>query len=73
MPWFWTAWIIISLAVFCAGESYALAKGKMTLSRYVWTISKIWPPLPFVLGLVCGGLAVHFWWPWCPELNLGYG
>lgn len=62
----WTIFIISVLVIGVVLESYALRTGRTTLSRYVWKASKAWPPLPFIIGSVCGGAAVHFWWPWCP-------
>jgi hypothetical protein len=73
MNWIWVGWtaaIVVSFAVF---ESYALANGKMTLSRATWDLTKAWPPLPFAAGLLVGGLAVHFWWNWCPQVGFGPG
>ena len=56
MPW------LIAITFLLAYEWYALTYGKPTLSRMVWRGSKAWPLLPFLVGLVIGGLAVHFWW-----------
>jgi uncharacterized membrane protein YoaK (UPF0700 family) len=62
----WTVWLLLIASSFAALESYALTKNKTTLSRHVWNASRAWPLLPFVVGAMCGGLAVHFWWHWCP-------
>lgn len=62
MIWFWAFWIVALIVSFAIAEGYALAKGKTTLSRSVWTWSQNFPLLPFIAGLVAGGLAVHFWW-----------
>ena len=60
---YWTVWLFIALPVtFAAGEAYALMTNRPTLSRYIWTLSKAWPPFPFVAGLITGFLACHFWW-----------
>lgn len=69
MIWSWTAWLLAIIVSFAALEGYALARGKLTLSRYTWRASLAWGPLPFVLGLIVGGLSVHFWWHWCPEFG----
>lgn len=55
----WFAFFVISFGFF---EGWALAHNKKTLSRVVWDFTKAWPPLPFIFGLVAGGLAVHFFW-----------
>lgn len=51
--------MIVSFAAF---EGYALKRGKTTLSRYVWDMTKAWPPLPLLFGLVIGFVSAHFWW-----------
>lgn len=56
---FWIGLIVISFGVL---EAYAVAKGKPTLSRSVWAVSKAWPPFPLVFGLVFGFVSAHFWW-----------
>jgi hypothetical protein len=62
----WIIWLLLIIASFTVLETYSWRRSKVTLSRFVWLASKTWPPLPFVLGAICGGLCVHFWWPWCP-------
>lgn len=66
MSWVWVAWLAAIGLSFAILEGYALKHNKTTLSRFVWNTSKAWPPLPWVIGNVTGGLAVHFWWHWCP-------
>lgn len=66
MSWVWLAWILVTAIAFACFEGYALATDRTTLSRFTWNASQAWPPLPFICGLVVGGLAVHFWWHWCP-------
>lgn len=62
----WTVYLLAVIAAFAVMEGYALRTNRTTLSRYVWKASQAWPLLPFVVGVVVGGLAVHFWWHWCP-------
>lgn len=62
MSWVWVGWLLFLIVSFACFEGYALANGKTTLSRFVWTVTKAWPPLPFVAGFVAGFLACHFWW-----------
>lgn len=69
MSWVWLAWLIAIGVTFALLEGHALRTNRLTLSRFTWNVSKAWPPLPFVIGLVVGGLATHFWWHWCPELT----
>ena len=75
MSWVWLAWLIgvavLVVASFWALEAYALRNNKTTLSRFIWNASNAWRPLPFLMGYAAGavtfGLAVHFWWHWCPS------
>lgn len=69
MEWVWIGWLLAIVISFAVFEGYALRKNKTTLSRFTWNASKAWPPLPWVIGNVTGGLAVHFWWHWCPDLG----
>lgn len=69
----WTIWLLVIIVSFGLLEAYAFRHNKMTLSRYIYGCSKAWPVLPFVLGLIVGGLAVHLFWQWCPELGIGNG
>lgn len=43
-------------------EGFLLVKGKETVSRSVYEASKLYPILPFMLGLVIGVFAGHFFW-----------
>jgi hypothetical protein len=62
MIWTWAGWLLLLIVSFAILEGWALATGRTTLSRSVWTWSRNWPMLPFVAGLVAGCLACHFWW-----------
>lgn len=62
MTAFWTTWLLIIAASFALAEGFALSQGRTTLSRYVWNLTRAWPPLPFVAGLMIGFVAAHFWW-----------
>ena len=58
----WAVWLIVIVVSFAAFETFALKTNRMTLSRWVWTVSKAWPPFPWVAGVLTGFLAAHFWW-----------
>ena len=62
MPVVWTIWLIVIVGSFAAFEAFALATDRMTLSRWVWTVSKAFPPFPWIAGVLTGFLAAHFWW-----------
>jgi hypothetical protein len=59
----WTGWLFVAVpGSFAAFEAYALATRRTTLSRYVWNISKSFPPFGWIAGVLTGFLACHFWW-----------
>lgn len=60
--WVWAAWLVFLIVSFAIMEGWALKTGKPTLSASVWTWSAHFPLLPFICGLLAGGLAVHFFW-----------
>jgi hypothetical protein len=69
-------WTLINaawVAAFAVFEYRALRhpenKNRVTLSRYVWTIGQNFPLSIWFMGVVAGGLAVHFFWHWCPDLG----
>lgn len=65
------------LVLFAFFETRALRHpenaNRVTLSRYMATIGAKFPLSLFMLGLVVGGLAVHFWWHWGCEISLQGG
>ena len=62
MTWVWAAWWIFLFVSFGVLESFALSTNRTTLSRWMWTASKAFPLLPFIVGLIVGVLAAHFFW-----------
>ena len=70
----WTVLLFGWVIIFAIMEGYALTHDdSITLSRYVWEISKAWPPAIFLFGMTVGILISHWWWRWNPEDNSGKG
>ena len=65
--WVWTIWLLAFIVSFAFCEGFAISTNGITLSRYTYNLSQDWPVLPWVLGVIAGGLAVHFWWHWAPK------
>lgn len=59
---YWSVFLALIASGFIVGETYALTHNRQTLSRFVWDLSKVWPPLPWVVGILTGFVAAHFWW-----------
>ena len=72
--YWWTA-AIIAILVFTIGESYAFRHPdrQNTLSRWIYDLGRKWPLSIFIMGMFVGGLAVHFFWHWCPPGSLSLG
>jgi len=60
--WAWALWVVLIAVSFGLLEGWAISQKRPTLSATVWLFSKNFPLLPFLAGLLAGGLAVHFWW-----------
>lgn len=60
MPW------LLAVAGLLAYEAWALATCRPTLSRMMRRTFEEWPFFGVLVGFVCGGLLVHFFWPYCP-------
>lgn len=58
----WAIWLFALVASFSVMEGYSLYDNTSTLSRFVWTLTAYFPPLPFVAGFLAGFLCCHFWW-----------
>lgn len=68
--WIWTLWliaIVVSFAIFEV-RAFKFPERQDTLSRFIWNIGQKWPLSLVLFGMLFGGLAVHFYWNWCPAL-----
>jgi hypothetical protein len=67
-------WFVLGLALFIWREVPGLrgAPGRITLSRWVYTVSTKFPMfiawLYINIGAVIGSLTTHFYWHWCPAI-----
>jgi hypothetical protein len=57
----WGWWLLIFLVTFLLYEGWALATGRMPLTGFVRLYTKQYPILIFILGLLTGLAALHFW------------
>lgn len=65
----WIVWLAAIVASFAVFEGYALRHHdrKGTLSWFMWNLGQRWPLSLVLFGMLFGGLAVHFYWQWCPS------
>jgi predicted outer membrane lipoprotein len=73
-----TPWIIgtlLAITFFVIFEALAFKHGSRTnsLSHAVYTVGAKWPLSIFLMGMFAGGLAVHFFWHWCPPGSISSG
>ncbi len=73
-----TPWILGTLGAilfFAVFEAIAFRHGSRTntLSHAVYTVGAKWPLSIFLMGNFVGGLAVHFFWHWCPPGSVSTG
>jgi hypothetical protein len=71
----WLLWFVALVISFALIERYAFRypERQWTLSRTIWHIGQKWPLSIFILGMVVGCLATHFFWNWCPASDIGIG
>jgi len=71
----WILGTLGAIAFFAYFEWYAFRypTRQDTLSMAVFTIGSKWPLSIFLMGLFAGGLAVHFFWHWCPPGSISAG
>jgi len=64
----WIIGILAAIGFFAYFETKAFKHPDRvnTLSHFIYTIGSTWPLSIFLMGMLCGGLAVHFFWHWCP-------
>lgn len=72
---YWILYAVVLLVMFAIGERYAFnhPERQNTLSRAIYDLGSTWPLSIFLMGLLAGGLAVHFYWHWCPAGSLSLG
>jgi len=73
LPWILGA--LGAILFFAVFESIAFKhpKRQNTLSMAIYTIGSKWPLSIFLMGMFAGGLAVHFFWHWCPPGSVSGG
>jgi hypothetical protein len=74
-------WLALGVLAFAFFEHRAFSRAaganEVTLSYFTYTLSRKFPlAIVFVylaLGMVLGGLSVHFFWHWCPDSDVSVG
>lgn len=71
----WLIGLVGAIAFFIVWETLAFVYPHRfnTLSHAVNEIGSNFPLSIWFMGIFCGGLAVHFFWHWCPDMGQGVG
>jgi len=71
----WIIGILLAIAFFAYFEhrAFRYPDREHTLSSFIYLMGSKWPLSIFLMGMLCGGLAVHFFWHWCPAGSISTG
>lgn len=71
----WVIGVIIAIIFFAVFETYALRHPDRlnTLSMAIYKLGASWPLSIWICGVFAGGLAVHFFWHFCPAGSISGG
>ena len=74
MNYIWLAELAAAVIVFALTEGYAFKHPERinTLSHWVAYIGAKFPLSIWFCGIFAGGLAVHFFWHFCPAFGINY-
>lgn len=73
LPWIIGTFAAIVFFAWFEAKAFNHPERANTLSHAVYTIGARWPLSIFIMGMFCGGLAVHFFWHWCPVGSISTG
>lgn len=74
LPWIMGTLAAISYFAYFEASAFKHPERTNTLSRAIYGLGSRWPLSIWIMGVFSGGLAVHFFWHWCPDLMLpGHG
>jgi predicted permease len=72
-PWIIGTLLAIAFFAYFEARAFRYPQRQFTLSHWIFTIGSTWPLSIFLMGMLCGGLAVHFFWHWCPAGSISGG
>lgn len=68
LPWIILAALAAASFAYFELRAFRHPDRQNTLSRSIYDLGSKWPLSIFIMGMFAGGLAVHFFWSWCPDL-----
>ena len=72
-PWIIGTLLAIEFFAYFEARAFRHSDRQNTLSMAIYTLGSKWPLSIFFMGMFVGGLAVHFFWHWCPAGSLSTG
>lgn len=72
-PWIIGSIVAILFFAFFEWRAFKYADRQNTLSRWIYDMGRTWPLSIWLMGMLAGGLAVHFFWHWCPPGSTSTG
>jgi hypothetical protein len=66
LPWILGTLGAIAFFAYFEWRAFAHPDRQNTLSRFIWTIGQKWPLSIWLMGMLAGSLATHFFWNWNP-------
>lgn len=73
LPWMAGTVLAIVFFAFFEARAFRYPERTNTLSHAVYMLGSKWPLSIFLMGMFAGGLAVHFFWHWCPPGSISGG
>ena len=73
LPWIIGCLAAIAFFAWFEARAFRHPDRQNTLSRTIYNIGAKWPLSIWIMGAFAGGLAVHFFWHWCPLGSISAG
>lgn len=73
LPWILGTLGAIAFFAYFEWRAFKYPTRQNTMSRWIYNMGSNWPLSIFLMGMLCGGLAVHFFWHWCPAGSVSTG
>lgn len=72
-PWILGTLLVIVFFIVFERLAFNHPERQNTLSMAIFQLGSRWPLSIFIMGMFAGGLAVHFFWHWCPPGSISTG
>jgi hypothetical protein len=73
LPWDIGLFVAIVFFAYFEARAFRHPEQQNTLSHWIYTIGSKWPLSIWLMGMLAGSLATHFFWRWCPAGSISAG